>query len=55
MDLIYKVVIGLDDYIFNSMEKAEAFAKLALAGDQNRNRITITILRKESSNEETED
>ena len=55
MELMYKVVIGLDDYIFDKVECAEKFAKLAMFGDKERNRITITVLRREEKPEHEEE
>ena len=46
MDFIYKVVVGMDDYFFNTWSDAREFAVLAMMGDKDRQRVTIIILRQ---------
>lgn len=54
MDFIYKVVVGMDDYFFDSWSDAREFATLAMIGDKDRYRVTIIILRKEETENEEE-
>ena len=54
MEWVYKVVVGMDDYFFNSWAEAHEFATLALVGNKDRQRVTIIILRQEETEHEEE-